>query len=44
MGLAAAGLINPVQGALLQEIIDVVAILNALRLTWQKSIGSDVTH
>lgn len=44
MGLAAAGLINPVQGALLQEIIDVVAILNALRLTWQKSIGSDVKH
>lgn len=33
MGFAAAGLISPAQGALLQEIIDVAAILNALRLT-----------
>lgn len=42
MGFAAAGLITPVEGALLQEIIDVVAILNALRLTWQKSVSSDI--
>ena len=28
---AAGGFITPVQGALLQEIIDVAAILNALR-------------
>ena len=44
MGFAAAGLINPVQGALLQELIDVAAILNALRLTWQKSVFSDINH
>lgn len=44
MCFAAAGIINPVQGALLQEIIDVVAILNALRLTWQKSVVSDINH
>ena len=42
MGLAAAGLITPVAGALLQEVIDVVAILNALRLTWRKEVRSDV--
>jgi heavy metal translocating P-type ATPase len=31
MGCAAAGLLTPVAGAVLQEIIDVVVILNALR-------------
>lgn len=31
MGVAAAGYLPPVQGALLQEVIDVVVILNALR-------------
>lgn len=31
MGAAAAGMLSPVQGALLQEAIDVAAILNALR-------------
>jgi P-type E1-E2 ATPase len=31
MGLAAAGLIVPIAGALLQEAIDVAVILNALR-------------
>jgi cation transport ATPase len=31
MGFAAAGLIVPVAGALLQEAIDVAVILNALR-------------
>ena len=31
MGFAAAGLLAPVAGALLQEVIDVAAILNALR-------------
>lgn len=35
MGFAAAGHISPVMGALLQEVIDIVAILNALRLSWQ---------
>jgi heavy metal translocating P-type ATPase len=42
MGLAAGGLINPVQGAILQEIIDVLAILNALRLIWRKDFKSDI--
>lgn len=36
MGFAAAGMISPVMGALLQEVIDVLAILNALRLSWTK--------
>jgi phosphoserine phosphatase len=31
MGFAAAGLITPVAGALLQEVIDIAVILNALR-------------
>jgi cation transport ATPase len=31
MGFAAAGLIAPIAGALLQEAIDVAVILNALR-------------
>lgn len=31
MGLAAIGLLSPVQGALTQEVIDVAVILNALR-------------
>jgi heavy metal translocating P-type ATPase len=34
MVAAALGYINPVEGALLQEIIDVVAILNALKINW----------
>lgn len=42
MGFAAAGYITPVQGALLQEVIDVLAILNALRLTWQPKIDADI--
>ena len=31
-------------GALLQEIIDVVAILNALRLTWGSSVKTDIAE
>lgn len=42
MGFAAAGFITPVYAALLQEVIDVVAILNSLRLTWKSSIIADV--
>ncbi len=34
MGLAAAGLLSPVAGAIAQEVIDVVAVLNALRAAW----------
>ncbi len=42
MFLAAFGLINPAQAALLQQVIDIVAILNSLRLTFSKSIKSDI--
>ena len=34
MGLAAAGWLPPVAGAVAQEAIDVVAVLNALRAAW----------
>lgn len=34
MGFAAAGFLSPAMGALLQEAIDVVAVLNALRVSW----------
>jgi heavy metal translocating P-type ATPase len=34
MGFAAAGLLAPVAGAVTQEIIDVVAVVNALRAAW----------
>jgi P-type E1-E2 ATPase len=42
MGFAAAGYITPVVSALLQEVIDVLAILNALRLTWRPAIEVDI--
>lgn len=42
MGFAAGGFITPVAGALLQEMIDVLAIANALRMTWQKKIEADI--
>ena len=34
MGFAAAGYLSPVAGAVLQEVIDVLAIANALRASW----------
>ena len=34
MGLAAFGYLSPVQGAVCQEVIDVLAVLNALRAAW----------
>ncbi len=40
--LAAMGYLSPAQGALAQEIIDVLAILNALRMTWDKEGFSDL--
>jgi heavy metal translocating P-type ATPase len=42
MIFAAIGIISPVQGALLQEIIDVAAILNSLRLAWRESVKTDL--
>ncbi len=41
MGFAAAGFITPVVGAILQEIIDILAIMNALRLIWGNKIEED---
>jgi heavy metal translocating P-type ATPase len=41
MGFAAAGLLSPAAGALLQEAIDVVAVLNALRVSWTPGSLSD---
>jgi len=42
MGFAAAGYIPPVAGALIQEGIDVLAILNALRLSLQPNIQAHI--
>ena len=44
MGFAAAGYISPVQAALFQEIIDVLAIMNALRLSLGKRIETDMNR
>ena len=41
MAFAAFGHINPLQGAIIQEVIDVLAILNALRLSFSKDIPID---
>jgi P-type E1-E2 ATPase len=42
MALAASGSLSPVEGALLQEFIDIAAILNALRMTWEMKVFSDL--
>ena len=39
MVAAAFGYISPVQGALLQEVIDVAVILNALRALYDRPAG-----
>jgi heavy metal translocating P-type ATPase len=44
MGFAAGGFITPVTGALLQQIIDAIAIANALRLTWSRRIEIDLNN
>ena len=41
MGLAAGGYLSPAAGALVQEAIDVVAVLNALRVAWDSGPLSD---
>jgi heavy metal translocating P-type ATPase len=41
MGLAAAGWLPPTAGALLQEAIDVAAVLNALRVSWHPGSLTD---
>ena len=42
MGFAAFGYISPVAGAVLQEGIDVIAIVNALRLALAGNIRADL--
>lgn len=42
MGFAAYGYISPVSGAILQELIDVFAIMNALRLSFGAKIKIDL--
>ncbi len=41
MGFAAAGLLPPAAGALAQEVIDVVAVVNALRVAWNPGSLTD---
>lgn len=41
MCFAALGYIPPVSGAIIQEFIDVLAIINALKLTWERNIEID---
>lgn len=41
MGFAALGFISPVWGAILQEAIDIAAIVNSLRLFWKSEIEPD---
>lgn len=42
MCFAAMGYIPPVTGAIIQELIDILAIMNALRLVWEKDIKIDL--
>lgn len=44
MGFAAAGFINPVTGAIIQEVIDLLAIVNALRLAFGSRITIDLPN
>ena len=41
MGFAAAGYLPPAMGALLQEAIDVAAVVNALRVAWNPGALTD---
>ncbi len=42
MGFAAFGYLTPVVGAILQEVIDVIAVMNALRTIWKPKTLSDI--
>jgi cation transport ATPase len=42
MIVAACGFLPPVAGAITQEIIDVVAIMNSLRTIWEPAVMSDM--
>ena len=41
MGFAAAGYLSPVSGVITQEVIDVLAVLNALRAAFPPSVMHD---
>jgi heavy metal translocating P-type ATPase len=41
MGFAAVGMLTPVAGAVAQELIDLAAVLNALRTAWQPARLAD---
>ena len=43
MGLAAFGFLPPVAGAISQEVIDLLAILNSLRTAWSPSKLTDIS-
>ncbi|CAN5268298.1 heavy metal translocating P-type ATPase [soil metagenome] len=42
MGFAATGYLNPVNGAIAQELIDILSILNALRAAFPPSVAHDL--
>jgi cation transport ATPase len=42
MLVAAAGYLSPVNGAICQEVIDVAAVLNALRAAWPPRVLHDL--
>jgi heavy metal translocating P-type ATPase len=42
MGFAAAGHLTPVAGAIIQEVIDVLAVLNALRAAFPPKVSHDL--
>ena len=42
MGVAAAGLLPPVAGAVAQEVIDLLAVFNALRMAIQPRSLTDL--
>ena len=44
MMFAAAGYLNPVAGAISQEVIDVLAVLNALRAAFPTKVISDMAE
>jgi hypothetical protein len=41
MGFAAAGYLDPVSGAIAQEVIDMLAVLNALRVAFPPKVMHD---
>lgn len=42
MAFASVGMLSPVEGAICQEVIDVLAVLNALRAAWPPKTMSDM--